>query len=240
MKCRFLSITVFLALGGACASSFVSSSRAQSRSAQNGFLQFNYEPGRTADTLRMIDQQNRAMEAGDRSAKAMQDSISSNRSRAQDMVNLIKDEELQKALVKVTSRGKQVLTENPELKSPMGVIAGAVSLWYGRSIKLIKGDDFKLSTRLEARGRNGEFSMESPLLNGTLHYGVGDLNISVNRRISSIDTSAELHYNMSNQSFNTQLRHSLAPNLDLTFGASQVPDTRQTDGRAGFEYRLDF
>jgi hypothetical protein len=251
MKCRFFSISISLLMMGVSSIAFSVSSRAQTatpspsaagqnRNAQNGFLQFNYGPGRTADTLRMIDIQNREMEAGDRSRQTLQDNLSSNRSRAQDMVNMLKDEEMQKALVKVTARGKQVLTENPEIKSPMGIIAGAMSLWYGRSIKLIKGETFKLSSRLEIRGRNGEFSMESPLFNGTLHYGVGDLNISVNRRISSIDTSAELYYNMNNQSFNTQLRHSLAPNLDLTFGASQIPDTRQTDGRAGFEYRLDF
>lgn len=83
--------------------------------------------------------------------------------------------------------------------------------------------------------------MESPLLNGRLRYSGGDgVDISMNRSISSIDTNAELNYNMNNQSFSTNLRHRLAPNLDLKFGATQAPQSTQTDGRAAFEYRLDF
>jgi|GEM_PF-1931908 len=211
------------------------------KSNSNGLLHFNYVSGRDSETLRMIDDQTRAVAAGDHGTQAQMDNLAIGRTRAQDMINLIKSEELQKALSKVTVKGKQLLQENQEIKNPLMLIAGAASLWYGKTIRLIKGEDFKLSTRIEARGRSGEFSMESPLLNGNLHYDGNGLNISMNRTISSIDSKAELNYNVSNQSFSTNIRHQLAPNLDLTFGASQVPtQSKQTDGRATFEYRFDF
>ncbi len=83
--------------------------------------------------------------------------------------------------------------------------------------------------------------MQSPLMNGTLRFRGGEgVDISMNRSISSIGSQAELNYNLNNQSFSTQLRQSIAPNVDFTVGASQAPATKQTDGRATFEYRLDF
>lgn len=237
MRCRLLSFLFLITLLG-------STGFSRPACAQNepkGFLDFNFTQGRQADTQRMIDVQNRGLEAGDRSTQTIQDTLSRGRSRAQEMVNLIKDEELQKALVKVTARGKQILQENSDLKNPLGVIAGAASLWYGKTIRLMRADQFLLTTRIEGRGRSGEFSMESPLVNGRLRYNGGDgVNIMMNRKISSIDSQAEFNFNMNNQSFSTSVRHTLTPNLDLTFGASQTPLTNQTDGRAAFEYRLDF
>ena len=80
------------------------------------FLNFNFKEGRNSDTLNYIDKQNKAMEAGDRSSKAYQDQLTGNRAKAEEMANMIKDEELQKAFAKVTVRGKQLLQENQELK----------------------------------------------------------------------------------------------------------------------------
>lgn len=205
------------------------------------FLNFNYKYGRESDTLYILDKQNRAYEAGDRSPQAMQNSIDTNRSRAQSIANMIKDEELEKAMVKVTARGKQLLHENQDLKNPLGVIAGAASLWYGRSVRLIRSEAFHLFTRVDGRNRSGEFSMESPLVNGRLKFQSGNgVDISMNRKISSISSEAELNYNTNTRSFNTEFRHRLAPNIDLSFGASKAPEATQTDGRASFQYRLDF
>lgn len=93
-------------------------SYAQKLNDSNEPLRFNFEFGKQADTLRMIEQQNRNIESGDRNTKTLQDDMSTSRTRAQEMVNLIKDEQLQKAMVRATAKGKQLLQENNELKSP--------------------------------------------------------------------------------------------------------------------------
>jgi hypothetical protein len=190
---------------------------------------------------RMIDQLNRESEAGDHSPNTQQEHLAISRSRAQQMVDLIKDEEMQKALVKVTARGNQILEENPEMKSPLGVLAGAAALWYGKTIGILKGDTYKAWTRVEARGRSGEVWLQSPILDGKMRFSGDDgMSISMNRSISSINSQAELNYNVQSQSFSTQLHHQLAPNLDFSFGASKAPSAIQTDGRATLQYHLDF
>ena len=188
----------------------------------------------------MLDQQSRQTEAGHNSLST-QGSIQSGTDRAGQMVEMLKTEEMQKALQKVTNKGKQALQEDPTLKTPIGVIAGAFGLWVGNTMKLFRGDDIYLSTRVEGRSRSSEFSMESPFLNGKFRYSADNgIDIYMNRTISSIGSQAEFNYNLQNRVFSTSIRKSIVPNLDFTFGASQIPDTSVTDGNARIEYRFNF
>ncbi len=208
---------------------------------QNGFLQFTQRPGEDVDTLRMIEQQNRLQDSGNRNPISYQNPIANGQARAMQMVDMLRDQEMQKALRKVTLQGKQMLQENPDMKNPLTIIAGAFSLWTGRTLKLIRGDKFKLATRLEARSRSGDFSMESPLLNGKLSFsGLDGFTVSVNRSIASTGTQAGMVYNAKQQSITGQLTHPLTNNIDFSFGAVQLQQTNQTDGQAKLEYRLSF
>lgn len=207
----------------------------------NGFLQFSHKPGEEAETYRMLEDQNRLQDSGSRNPIALQANISSGQARAQQMVDMLKDQEMQKALKKVTLQGKQMLQENPDLKNPVTIVAGAFSLWAGRTVKLIKEEKFKLMTHFEGRSRTGDFSMESPLLSGKFAFtGADGFSVSMNRSISSLNTMAAFVYSAKQQSFTGQLVHPLMQNLDLTFGASQLQQTNQTDGQAKLEYRLSF
>jgi hypothetical protein len=159
----------------------------------------------------------------------------SGQSRAQQMIGMLQNQEMTKALEKITGSSKKTLDENPEIRNPLGVIAGAASLWYGRTLKLIKGDDFNFSARMEARNQRSEFNMGSPLLNGKLRFdGKDGMGVGFNRRITDIQTEAGVQYNVRNQVISTEVRQKLAPHLDLSFGASRI------DQNTKIEYRLNF
>jgi hypothetical protein len=192
-------------------------------------------------TNNFIDQMERKIESGNSGVLDMQQDLILGQARAQQMVNILKDSELQQALVKVTARGKDVLADNPGIKGPGIVIAGAVSLWVGRTAQLIKGDVIKVDTRIEVRNRLGEFSMRSPLLDGKLQFSMNDGNsVSINRSISSIDSKAEFKYNLRYQTMTGEIHHTIIPHLDLNFGSAQIPLQNQTDGHAGLLYQFNF
>lgn len=187
----------------------------------------------------LLDQQTREMQGA--SSLGTQEQIQNGRERAKQMVELLKKQEMERALQTVTKRGKQALQEDPTLRTPMGVLAGAVGLWVGRSVRLVTGEAFNLTTRIEGRARMSEFNMQSPFLNGRFRFSASDgADINLNRKISSIDSQAEVNYNTRYRSFSGQVRKTIAPNLDFTFGAQQIPQSSATDGNARIEYRLDF
>ncbi|MBS1959016.1 MAG: hypothetical protein JST80_06050 [Bdellovibrionales bacterium] len=206
-----------------------------------GISVFRHPSGQQQDTNLILDQQTREQEWGTNSSLDNQNNLQSGKDRAGQMVDMLKTEEMQNALQKVTKKGKQALQEDPSLRTPLGMIAGAVGLWVGSTVKLIKRQEFTLTSRIEARARSGEFTMESPFLNGKFKFsGDNGAEISMNRAISSIDSQAEFNYNLKDQSFSTSIRHKIAPNLDFTFGAQQLPQSTITDGNAKLEFRLDF
>jgi len=206
-----------------------------------GILQSNGKFLDNSQTYHMLDTQNRSMESGFRGALDVQDSLVTGQQRAQQMTDLLKNQELQKVFGSLNDRGKQMLQENPEMKNPATIVAGAAALWVGRTIQLFKAESFKLSSRFEARTRTGEFSMESPLMNGKLNFTeTNGLSMTMNRKIGSTDTRAEMTYNASYQVFTGQLVHPLTPHFSLLFGASQLGQTNQTDQRATIQYNLSF
>jgi hypothetical protein len=202
---------------------------------------FTVKSGEDAPTYRMIDAQNKIMDSGSRNIVSTQDSLVSGHARAQEMVDLLKGQELQHAFGGVNEKGKQMLQENPEMKNPIAIVAGAVSLWVGRTVKLIKDEKFKLATRLEARSRTGEFSMESPILNGKLSFtGGSGFNMNVTREINPVNLRAEMNYSQHDQNITGQFVHPITPNLGVVFGATQWQQNNQTDGRASVQYNLSF
>jgi hypothetical protein len=209
---------------------------------QTNLLDFQKQPGGSdAPTYRMLNDQERTRESGTRSVFNYQDSIISGNQRAKDMVELLKKQQLQSAFEPLNARGKQVLQENPDLKSPTAIIAGMAALWVGRTVKLIRGDSVKLNGRIEARARSGEFSLESPIFNGRLVYTGGDgIYMNVNRSIAELNSRAEMIYSQKDQTISGALVHPLLPHLDLSFGASQFQSTNQTDGRASLQFNLNF
>ncbi len=205
------------------------------------FLQFEKRPGGEDETYRLLDSQNQKLDTGNRSTQTLQESIVLGQGRAQQMVDLLKDEEMQSALKKVTKKGNQILEENPDLRNPAAVIAGAFTLWAGRTFALIRGGDVQIFSRVEGRNQAGEFSMRSPLLNGRLRYAETEgANITIDRRISSISTSAEFSYNTRVKTYSGSLSHSIAPHIDFSFGASQPQTGTAPDGQAKLMYNLNF
>ncbi len=158
------------------------------------------------------------------------------------MTNLLKDEQLAIALEKITTRGKTILDQSQSLGGPASVLAGAAALWFGVTVRLIKTDLFRVSSRVDGRAGRGDFNLESPFLNSRVFYdGTSGLGLNVNRSLSTTRTMAELNYFSRSRSFSTQLRHPLTEHLNFSVGSSQIPElNNQTDGRAGIEYRLDF
>jgi hypothetical protein len=195
---------------------------------------------RAYETRLMLDQQNRRAAEGS-NPLYNQNSLQTGQARAEQMAEMIKTEEMEKALIKVTERGQSTLRENPSLKTPLGVIAGAMGLWMGNTVRLFKGDELKITSRIEGRNRSSEFNMESPLLNGRFRFSADQgFEVHMNRAISSINSRAELNYNIKNQTFSTSIRKRIAPNLDFSFGAAQFQQHSPTDGNARLEYQFNF
>jgi hypothetical protein len=207
----------------------------------DSLLHFTAPSGSDVDTLLMIDNNNRLRDSGNGSLWSQQNAINNGNARAKQMVDLLKNQDLQKAFTPLNAQGKQMLQENPDMRNPVTIVGGAAAFWIGRSIALVKQENFKLTTHVEARARCGEFAMESPLLNGKLSYTGNDgINMKINRKIDSISSSAEANYNATQRVFSGQLVHPLIPHLDITFGAAQLQQSTQTDGRASLQYNLNF
>lgn len=160
---------------------------------------------------------------------------SQNKNRAQQMINLLQDEELSKAFKKITEGGNKTLRENPGIRAPLAIISGAAAFWAGKTMNLFQQESFRFSAKIEGRYRRSEFSMESPLLNGKMKFdNQSGVELGVTRRFEPFKTDAMLNYNVRNQSVTTEVRHKLAPNVDLTFGASRF------DQNTRIEYRFNF
>jgi hypothetical protein len=199
-------------------------------------------PGADADTLRMIEEQERILQSGARSTGSVLRTLTGGQERAREMVRVIQTEEMRQALEKVTVEGKTFLEKNSALRSPLALISGALSVWVGGDVRLVNEDQLKISTRIEGRNRSGEFRMESPLFNGRLHFNeVQGMTVNMNREIPGLKSRAEIDFQTRTQALTTQIRQPLAPNLDLTFGASQLPHlNHRTDGQAKIEYQFQF
>jgi hypothetical protein len=205
-------------------------------------LRFDANPGAREATERMIDAHERMITNGTRSTEMLSKDLEASRSRADLMVEALKNEQLQKALKKVTEEGKEILNQHQGLKAPVSFIAGAAAFWYGTTLNLFNGDSMKIDTRIEGRSRRSEFSLESPLLNSKVVFGAqSGVEVNINRSIASLGSSAELNYFGSTGSFSTQIRHPIAPHLNLSIGTSQIPEmNNRTDGRAKIEYQINF
>ena len=198
---------------------------------EEGLLQNKPTAGQKSDTYQFLNKRDNPNPTMQQNAQDFE----SGKSRAQQMVTMLQNQELTKAFQKITNSGMKTLDENHEIRDPLAVIGGAMALWYGKSVKLIKGDDYNLSARMEGRSQKGEFSMNSPLLNGNLKYeGMNGMGVGVNRIVSPLQTMGSVQYNVRNQLMTTEVRQKIAPNLDLSFGASRL------DQSTKIEYRLNF
>lgn len=199
--------------------------------ASEGFLQYKNSPAQANDNYQFISKQENTNSNMDSNIK----NYESGRSRAQQMVALLQNKELTKAFQKITNSGNKTLDENPEIKSPLGILAGAASFWYGRTLKLIKGENLNITAKMEIRSQKSEFSMSSPLMNGKLKFDASEgIGIGFNRSIEELQTEAVVEYNSKSQIISTELRKKIAPNLDLSFGASKI------DQNTKIEYRINF
>ena len=207
-----------------------------------GIFEVRRTPGADADTLRMIEEQERTLNSGSRSTASVIRTLSGGQDRAREMIRVIQTEEMRQALQKVTVRGKDFLERNSALRSPLALISGALSMWVGGDVRILNDETIKLSTRIEGRNRSGEFRMESPLFNGKLHFNeIQGMTLNMNREIPGLKSRAEIDFQAKTQSLTTQIRQPLAPHLDLTFGAAQLPHlNNKTDGQAKIEYQFQF
>jgi hypothetical protein len=196
-----------------------------------GFLLYKNNPKEKDETIQILNKQDNPVSDMDSKNK----NYESGKSRAQQMVIMLQNEELTKAFQKITNYGNKTLEENPEIKNPLGVIAGAASFWFGRTLNLIRGDQINISAKMEGRNQRSEFSMASPLLDGKFKYDPRDgFGLGINRNLIEINTEAGIQYNAKNNLLSTELRKKIAPHLDLSFGASKM------DQNTKIEYRLNF
>jgi hypothetical protein len=208
----------------------------------NGFFKYQENPEYKNQTLKMIEEQARLSETGDRSTRTHMLQVLQGQSRAEQMVEALKNQDLEKAMAKVTARGNAILESNTGLKAPASVIAGAVALWVGRSIRVFNDSGYELNTRIEARSRSGEFNLNSPFLNSRVLYNPDQgVSVNLNRNIASLRTQAEMNYNTQSRIFSTQLVQPLSSGFSLSVGAgSNLNQSNQTDGRASLQYNLNF
>lgn len=230
---RFILILVMFSLTRLCTDAWSTepTSLPSAPPPAEGFLLYKTNLKEKNETYQILNRQENPVLNMESKSK----NYESGKSRAQQMVNMLQNEELTKAFQKITSRGNKTLEDNPEIKNPLGVIAGAASLWYGRTLKLFRSDGFNFSAKMEGRAQKSEFSMASPLLDGKLKFDPREgFGLGINRNIIDIDTEAGIQYNAKSQIISTELRKKIAPNLDFSFGASKL------DQNTKIEYRLNF
>jgi hypothetical protein len=211
-------------------------------SEKDDLLEFKRRSAEKNETLRAIERQDQQYDYGNRTSNFQAGNLLIGQERAASMVRSLQDEQFRKALTRVTSRGKQILEENKAFRTPVAILAGAASFWFGATLRLFKGESILISSRFEGRARRAEFTLESPFLNSKLFIEGGTgFNLNINRSIASINTTAELNYISRTQSFSTEFRHVIAPHLDFSIGASQIPElNNRTDGRARIQYQFNF
>jgi len=182
------------------------------------------------------------LEYGNRNTSYSGGNLLLGRDRAEAMMRTLQDQQFRRALTKINAKGKQFLHENDSFKTPIAIIAGAATFWFGATIRLFRGESILITSRVEGRNRRAEFTLQSPFLNGKLYFeGATGFNVNINRSIASINSTAELNYISRTQSFSTEFRHPIIPHLDLTIGSSQIPElNNRTDGRAKIEYQFNF
>jgi hypothetical protein len=205
-------------------------------------LNFTRNPGAQNETEKMVESQSRLLDTGVRTQVGLTESLMIGHARAEMMIRALRDEQFQKAIGNVTEKGKRLLEENQGLRSPAMVIGGVVSMWVGTTIQFFKGEQVRVYTRIEGRNRLGEFHFDSPILNSKISVSADSgVNLNLNRSIASIGSKAEINFSGRTQSISTQLRHPLSEHLDLSIGATQIPElNNRADGQAKIEYRLNF
>jgi hypothetical protein len=211
-------------------------------SEKDDLLEFKRRSAEKNETLRAIERQDQQYDYGNRTSNFQAGNLLIGQERAVNMMRSLQDEQFRKALTRVTSKGKQLLQENKAFQTPVAILAGAASFWFGATLRLFKGESILISSRFEGRARRAEFTLESPFLNSKLFIEGGTgFNVNINRSIASINTTAEVNYISRTQSFSTEFRHPIAPHLDLSIGASQIPElNNRTDSRARIQYQFNF
>ncbi len=243
----FLLLSAFVAGSGIHAQSRVDSVNPDSKSGtlqsdQDDLLEFKRRSEEKTATLRAIEEreQQQGLGAGNRNFQS--GSLLFGRERAENLARSLQDEQFRRALTRVTTKGKQFLDENKSFRTPLAILAGAATFWFGATVRLFKGESILLTSRIEGRSRRAEFNLESPFLNSRLFIEGGTgFHLNVNRSIASINSTAEVNFSSRTSSFSTEFRHPLAPHLDFSIGASQIPElNNRTDGRARIQYQFEF
>ena len=197
----------------------------------SGFLQFKSNDQKKLETLNTSNRQSEGFFRIDDSYKNLQ----MGQSRAQEMIVMLKNQDLTDAFKKITLKNNRDITGNPAIAAPLFMISGAAAFWYGKTMKLFQTESMQFNARIEGQSKRSEFSMSSPLLNGKLNFNdQTGMNFGVGRQISSINANAYLNYNFKEQSINTEIRQKLSPQIDLTFGVGK------TDQKTKIEYRINF
>ncbi len=211
-------------------------------SEQNDLLEFKRRADEKSETLRSIERQDQQNDYGNRTSNFQAGNLLIGRERAANMVRSLQDEQFRRALTRVTSRGKQILEENKSFQTPIAILAGAASFWFGATLRLFRGESILISSRFEGRARRAEFTLQSPFLNSKLFIEGGTgFNLNINRSIASINSTAEVNFISRTQSFSTEFHHPITPHLDFSIGASQIPElNNRTDGRARIQYQFNF
>lgn len=162
-----------------------------------------------------------------------------NTKTAERMVQIVKDHEFQRALEMITPRARELLEDNPELHTPVGILVGMASLWNGRKFKIVKSDEVTLDTQIQARTSTAQFSWNSPLLNGELKYQAANgVNVSVGRSISSINTKTRVEYNLTSGNLSSSIEQPLPNNFSISIRGGQT--SGKPDGAAVLNYQLNF
>ncbi|MBU6154510.1 MAG: hypothetical protein KGP28_09440 [Bdellovibrionales bacterium] len=212
------------------------------RTEQEDLLEFKRRSEEKEATLRTLERQEQQHDFGNTNSNFQAGNLLIGRERAANMVRSLQDEQFRRALSRVTSKGKQLLQENKSFQTPIAILAGAATFWFGATVRLFKGESIMIHSRVEGRSRRAEFTLESPFLNSRLLFDGGTgFTMNINRSIASINSTVDLNYNSRSQSFSTEFRHPIAPHLDFSIGATQIPElNNRTDGRARIQYQFDF
>ena len=189
-----------------------------------------------ANTYRILEVQAHTQESGN-SNYARRAEYDQGKSRARQVVSLIRDKEVKQRMLELKPIGDR-LKDNEYIQTPAKVVGVAAALWLGRSYRVMKDGGLTVDSRIEARAREGSIDVGSVIVNAGVKFRSGHgMALAINRTLPLLNSYAEVNYDVAEHCMNTALTAAVIDHFSIVVGAAQAM-TAASDTSARILYQV--
>jgi hypothetical protein len=161
--------------------------------------------------------------------------------RAHNLFNRMQKKEMAKTEKELERRGQKMIRDDPNWETPVSVVSIGAALWTGREMLLMRNRNFRVSSQVEGRGRNGRLTVASDEFKGELGFDPGNgMRVGLSQRLDFIASNADVLFYIRKQHFTTEFTHALADHWGVKVGTGQLRDSDLFEGNAGIYYETTF